>query len=77
MRTPNRQFNVRVTYEAADLIEAAVYVRRLRSPQGLLAPVLEEFAASLADDDAIATAMQSRAGGPENAGHRSTGSKKR
>ena len=54
------QLNVQVSSAALDAIQAAVFVRDLRSPQPLIAPVVEKFAAGLAEDPAIAAAIQLR-----------------
>ena len=43
-----------------DAIQAAVFVRDLRSPQPLVGPVVEELAAELADDPAVAAAIELR-----------------
>jgi hypothetical protein len=54
------QLNVRLSREAADALEAAVFVRSLRSAQDLVGPAVEELAASLAQDPDIAAAIALR-----------------
>lgn len=54
------QFNVRVSKEAHDAIEAAVFVRELRSAQPLLGPAVERLASDLAKDPAVKTAVKLR-----------------
>jgi hypothetical protein len=54
------QLNVRISEHTFEAITAAVYVRKLRSPQQLLGPLVEEFAAELLDDPAVADAMRLR-----------------
>ena len=55
-----RQVNVRVPLETFDVLEAAVFVRRLRGFQDLLAPVLESTAAQLERDEAVRKALNAR-----------------
>jgi hypothetical protein len=61
-----RQVNIRVPTETYDVLEAAVFVRRLRGLQDLLAPVLEQTAARLKREEAIRLAVSARrtANGP-------------
>lgn len=54
------QLNVKLSREAADALEAAVFVRSLRSAQDLVGPAVEELAASLAQDADIAAAIELR-----------------
>ncbi len=51
------QLNIKLSREAADALEAAVFVRSLRSAQDLVGPAVEELAASLAKDSEIAAAI--------------------
>lgn len=43
-----------------DAIQAAVFVRDLRSPQPLIGPMVEQFAAELVADPAVAAAIELR-----------------
>lgn len=54
------QLNVRLTEAQRDAIQAAVFVRDLRSPQPLLDPLLEQLAAALMDDPVVAAAVALR-----------------
>jgi hypothetical protein len=56
------QLNVRLSSEAVDALEAAVFVRSLRSAQELVGPVIEQLAQQLLADEDIAAAVKLRAG---------------
>jgi len=56
----NRQVNVQLSEEARDILEAAAFVRDVRSHQELLRPVIEGFASELANDPAVASALRLR-----------------
>lgn len=43
-----------------EIFEAVIFARRLRGPQELLEPILEEFASSLADQPGIQAAIRGR-----------------
>jgi hypothetical protein len=62
------QLNVRLSSEAVDALEAAVFVRSLRSAQELVGPVVEHLAQQLLADEDVAAAVKLRAGrqGPSN-----------
>jgi hypothetical protein len=70
MAEPLEQLNLRVSREAADLFQAAVFVRDLKSVQELLRPVLEAHADALRTDDSVTAAValreQNRAGERQN-----------
>jgi hypothetical protein len=55
-----RQVNIRVPAEAHDVLEAAVYVRRLRGMQDLLAPLVEQAVDELQRDEAIQVVVAAR-----------------
>lgn len=55
------QLNVRLSSEALDALEAAVFVRSLRSAQELVGPVVEQLAKQLMADEDVAAAMKLRA----------------
>jgi hypothetical protein len=56
------QLNVRLSREALDALEAAVFVRSLRSAQELIGPVVEDFAQQLMADDDVVSAIKLREG---------------
>jgi hypothetical protein len=62
------QLNVRLSREALNALEAAVFVRSLRSSQELVGPVVEQMAQQLLADEDVAAAVKLRAGrrGPSN-----------
>lgn len=62
------QLNVRLSSEAVDALEAAVFVRSLRSAQELVGPVVEQLAQQLLADEDVAAAVKLRADrrGPSN-----------
>jgi hypothetical protein len=62
------QLNVRLSSAALDALEAAVFVRSLRSAQELVGPVVEHLAQQLLADEDVAAAVKLRAGrrGPSN-----------
>lgn len=62
------QLNVRLSSEAVDALEAAVFVRSLRSAQELVGPVVEQLAEQLLADEDVAAAVKLRADrrGPSN-----------
>ncbi len=62
------QLNVRLTREAADALDAAVFVRELRSPHELVAPAIEELARELLEDADVAdaVAIRGRRRAPDN-----------
>lgn len=62
------QLNVRLSSEALGALEAAVFVRSLRSAQELVGPVVEQLAQELMADEDVAAAVKLRAGrqGPSN-----------
>lgn len=62
------QLNVRLSREALDALEAAVFVRSLRSAQELVGPVVEHLAQQLLADEDVAVAVKLREGrrGPSN-----------
>ncbi|MEI2702572.1 MAG: hypothetical protein V9E83_09255 [Baekduia sp.] len=55
------QVNIRVTQEQHDVLQAAVYVRELKSAQDLLAPEVEHLTAELMKDRRVAEAYRLRA----------------
>lgn len=55
------QINLRLESDTVELLEAAIYLRRHRGMQELLAPVIEEFAQQLAADEAVRRAVELRA----------------
>jgi hypothetical protein len=59
---PTSQLNVRLPTEALDALEAAVFVRSLRSAQELVGPVVEQLATRLMADEDIAAAVKLRTG---------------
>jgi hypothetical protein len=56
------QLNVRLSRDALDALEAAVFVRSLRSTQELVGPVVEQLAQQLLADEDVAAAVKLRAG---------------
>ncbi len=56
------QLNVRLSRESLDALEAAVFVRSLRSAQEILGPVVEQLAQELMADEDVAAAVKLRAG---------------
>lgn len=54
------QINVRVKSESYDALEAAAYVRRIRSLQELLNPFIEELASKLAKEPEVQVAIRAR-----------------
>jgi hypothetical protein len=54
------QVNIRVSKDVVDALDAAVFVRELRSPQELLRPVVEKLGESLAADPKIKAALRLR-----------------
>jgi hypothetical protein len=56
------QLNVRLPREALDALEAAVFVRSLRSAQELVGPVVEQLAQQLLAEEDVAAAVRLRAG---------------
>lgn len=56
------QLNVRLPREVLDALEAAVFVRSLRSAQELVGPVVEQLAKQLLAEEDIAAAVKLRAG---------------
>jgi Holliday junction resolvasome RuvABC endonuclease subunit len=54
------QLNIRLSRQAADALEAAVFVRGARSAQEIVGPVVEEMAANLARDPDVADALAVR-----------------
>lgn len=56
------QLNIRLSKEALDALEAAVFVRSLRSPQELVGPAVEQLAQRLLADEDVAAAVKLRAG---------------
>jgi hypothetical protein len=56
------QLNVRLPREALDALEAAVFVRELRSAQELVGPVVEQLAQQLLADEDVAAAVKLRKG---------------
>ena len=59
-KADNPQINVRVEPGTMEILEAAIYARRLRGPQELLQPVLEEFASRLAGQPGVQAAIRAR-----------------
>lgn len=55
------QINLQVEQSTADLLDAAVFIRNLRSPQELLKPLVEGLATELARDPRISEAASLRA----------------
>lgn len=55
-----RQLNIQLDDETRDVLEAAVFVRDLRSMQELLRPTLEELAAKLSKEQRIQKAVELR-----------------
>jgi hypothetical protein len=55
------QLNVRLPREALDALEAAVFVRELRSAQELVGPVVEQLAQQLLAEEDVAAAVKLRA----------------
>lgn len=53
----HKQINIRVTLQAFEVLEAAVFVRKLRSPQDVLGPIAEQFLSSLAEEPDVKAAM--------------------
>jgi hypothetical protein len=51
------QLNVRLSNEAADALDAAVFVRSLRSAQDLVGPAIEKLATELMQDTDVANAV--------------------
>jgi hypothetical protein len=62
------QLNVRLSTDALDALEAAVFVRSLRSAQELVGPVIEQLAKQLLADEDVAAAVMLRTHrrGPSN-----------
>ena len=64
------QLNVRLTPHVQDVLDAAVFVRGLRSPQPLLEPLLDRLVAELLEDERVSAALrlreQHRGDGVEN-----------
>jgi hypothetical protein len=56
------QLNVRLSSEAVDALEAAVFVRSLRSAQELVGPAVEQLAQQLLADEDVAAAVKLREG---------------
>jgi hypothetical protein len=59
-RVSKPQINVRVELATMEILEAAIYARRLRGPQELLGPVLEELASGLAAQPGVEEAIRAR-----------------
>lgn len=60
-RKDESQVNIRVKSETLELLEAAVYLRRLRGMQALLLPVIEQFVEDLLrEDPEIQAAVRAR-----------------
>jgi hypothetical protein len=55
------QLNVRLSSEALDALEAAVFVRSLRSAQELVGPAVEQLAQQLLADEDVVAAVKLRA----------------
>jgi len=55
-----QQIYVRVSRTTLDALEAAVYVRRLRSAQELVGPIVEALGEKLAAAPDVAAALKSR-----------------
>lgn len=60
------QVNIRVSQEQHDVLQAAVYVRDLKSAQDLIAPEVERLATKLMKDQRIAEVHQLRVAEREN-----------
>jgi hypothetical protein len=54
------QLNVRLSSGAADALDAAVFVRSLKSPHDLVAPAIEKLATELLKDPDVAAAVELR-----------------
>ena len=61
------QVNIRVTQETLDVLDAAVFVDRLRGSQELLRPVVEQLVARLVARPEVEAALRARQEG--DAGH--------
>ena len=59
-KSENPQINFRVEPATMEVLEAAIYARRLRGPQELLGPLIEKFAQQLATEPGVTTAMRAR-----------------
>jgi hypothetical protein len=55
------QVNIKLTVEQMDLLEAAVFLRRLKSSQDLIRPLVLDLLAELAENPAIIAAVAQRA----------------
>jgi len=54
------QINIRVSTEVEEVLEAAAFVRKYRGMQKLLGPIVGEYAASLAKEEAVQAALRAR-----------------
>ena len=54
------QVNVRVSQETLDVLEATTFVRRLRSPQELVGPVIDALARRLRESPEVEAALRAR-----------------
>jgi len=55
-----KQINIQLEQKDFDLLEAAVFLHRLKSPQELIRPLVEALLSELASDPAIARAVAER-----------------
>ena len=55
-----KQLNIQLEQKDFDLLEAAVFLRRLKSPQELIRPLIETLLEELASNPAVAKAVAQR-----------------